>query len=180
MLISPGRMSLFSRRSSSFLEEGPDYSLLEEDHKKDDSDDVILTVEKQTPRHSRQSRQPRSRLPPRTPRPSSPRPQPRTPRPSSPLPLPQTPPSSPPPPPPSSQPPSFPKNPKDPDSTDLVTLKRFLNANKRKPDAVILTPKSKFFNWDKKMAEAAVEEIYQKRKEKVADDLEKRKPGYFH
>ena len=54
-------------------EEGPDYSLLEEDYKKDE----ILPVEKQTPR------QPQTPLPPQTPRPLSPRPLPRTQKPSS-------------------------------------------------------------------------------------------------
>ena len=97
------------------------------------------------------------------------------------IPPPPTPPPTPPPfpPPSSSPPPPFPKYPKDPDSTDLVTLNRFLNANKRKPNAVISTPKSKFYNWDKSMAQAEVDRIYQKRRESVANDLEKRKPGKF-
>ena len=109
------------------------------------------------------------------------------PSPSSLSPLP-SPPSSPPPAqslsPPSASPlssqPSSQKHQRDSDTYDLITLKRFLNANQRKPNAVISTPKSKFFNWDKKMAEDRIEEIYQKRRKKVGHDMEKRIPGgYF-
>ena len=81
---------------------------------------------------------------------------------------------TPPPPPPYSSPPL-----RDSDSTDLVTLNRFLNANKKRPNAVIANPKSKFYNWDKEMAQDEIDRIYQKRRKSVASDLEKRKPGKF-
>ena len=99
-------------------EEDPDYSLLEEDIPNDfpDSDDEVPPGEK--PR--RQSR------PPKLPRP-----------PEHPTPPPPPPPYSSPPPPYSSPPP------RDSESIDLVTLNRFLNANKRRPNAVIANPKSK-------------------------------------
>ena len=99
-------------------EKDPDYSLFEEDIPKDfpDLDDEVFPGEK--PR--RQSRPPKSPRPPEHPTPPPPPP----------------PPSSSPPPPYSSPPP------RDSDSTDLVTLNRFLNANKKKPNAVIANPKS--------------------------------------
>ena len=144
-------------------EEDPDYSLLEEDHKKDE----ILPIEKQTPR---QPRQPRSRLPPRTPRPLSPRPQPRTPKPSL---LSQTPKRS------SSLPPSPSPSPSPSttDTDDLKILQTFLSKSKHNPNAKISTPTSKFLNWDRNMAKSEVENIYDKRRKKVVDDFEKKNSG---
>ena len=88
------------------------------------------------------------------------------------------PPSSTPPPPSSTPPPDYPKFPRDPDSTTLGILNRFINSNRHNPKATISTPQSKFHNWTIERAKAKVEEIYEKRRNSVRDSRENRIP--FH
>ena len=84
----------------------------------------------------------------------------------------------PPPPPPSTPPPDYLKFPRDPESTTLGTLNRFINSNRRNPKATISSPQSKFHNWTIERAKAKVEEIYEKRRNSVRDSRENRVP--FH
>ena len=96
-----------------------------------------------------------------------------------PPPPPPPPPSTPPPPPPqSTPPPDYSKFPRDPESTTLGTLNRFINSNRRNPKATISSPQSKFHNWTTERAKAKVEEIYEKRRNSVRDSRENRVP--FH
>ena len=76
----------------------------------------------------------------------------------------------------STPPPDYSKFPRDPESTTLGTLNRFINSNRRNPKATISSQHSKFYNWTIERAKAKVEEIYEKRRNSVRDSRENRVP----